>query len=261
MNESRDRLETQNRLNEWSKKVNLLWTQDAQRVVNLLDQGFDSVIVDGPWGSGKSMNLVPQIEQEVSRRGWYCAGLDARKISGVHRKKPAERKATFEYELNRFPAVDSPSTGLMLLDESGILETEDVLGEFLAESDKRGYKRSVVIPAGGTEDVRAEMIDTVQKSLGDQGKSSAVYKLGRRTLPEELVREYFDITETPPEVVDFVLSIFPMYPNVVYFIGGQKSVDSVRRWWRDNRTNFARYQRGLNREDVELVDRRLGQGD
>lgn len=69
MNESQDRLETQHRLSEWSKKVNLLWSHDAQEVVNLLDQGLDSVIVDGPWGSGKSMNLVPQIEQEISRRG------------------------------------------------------------------------------------------------------------------------------------------------------------------------------------------------
>lgn len=261
MSEKRNALEQQQRLNEWSRKVNSLWREDAQSVVGLLDQGYNTVVVDGPWGSGKSMNLVPQIEQEVSRRGWYSARLDARKISGVHKKKPAERGAIFEHELSMFPAVDPTSTGLMLLDESGVLETQEALGEFLRESERRGYKRSVVIPAGGTEEVRADMIATLQKVLAGEGKSNAVYQLERRILPDGLVREYFDITGTPPEVTEFVLSIFPMYPNVVYFIGGQDSVDSVKRWWRDNRSNFARYQRGLNSEDVELIDRRLGELD
>lgn len=257
MNEFPDWLETQHRLAEWGRKVNLLWSQDAQRVVNLFDQGFDSVIINGPRGSGKSMNLVPQMKQEVTRRGWHYAELDVNQILEVDKDKPAERKAVFEHELSRFPPVDSTSTGLMILDESGVLKTEEDISELFAESDRRGYKRSVMIPAGFSEEKRAKMITALQEVLTDQGKSSTVYKLERRTLPEELAREYFGIAKTPQEVIEFALPIFPMYPNVVYFIGIARSVESVKRWWKNYKDNFARFQRGLTREDVELIDQRL----
>lgn len=262
MAEQKEFFEQQRRLKEWSQKVSLLWAQDAQKVIGLLEQGSDSVIVDGPWGSGKSMNLVPQIKLEVSRLGWYCADLDARKLAGIHRKSQLERLTEFENELSKFPQVgSSTSAGLMLLDESGVLETEETLSDFLTMSDKRGYKRTVVIPAGGTEGIRDEMTSAIQNVLSEKGKTTAVYKLERKLLPESLSREYFSIKETPTDVIDFIMPVFPMYPNVVCSIGGKKSVKGVLMWWENNKKNPTGYLRGLTKEDVELTDKQLGSFD
>ncbi len=259
MSESRDRLETQQRLEEWTKKANLLWTQDAHNVMRILDQGFDTVIVDGPWGSGKSECLVPEIEQVASRQGWYHGKFDARKIAGVHRKGSEERKITFEHELSRFPQFDvNTDTALMILDESGVLETEDATGEFIDECYRQGYKKLVIIPAGGSENIRTDMILTLQKTLKRRGKSDAVYKLEKHPLPEDLAREYFDITKTPMEVVDFILSVFPMYVSVIYRLGGNQSIDSVRQWWESNRIVAGFPLRGLSRNEIEVINQKIG---
>ena len=264
MPELHDRLQTQLRLKEWSNKVNLLWQPDAQHITSLLDQGYDCVIINGPWGSGKSMNLIPQINQEVARRGWYYANWDARR----RETSPDKRQDNLKDILGHFPTLNSDQTGVLILDETGDFENEASFREFLEGFEKSGYRKSVLIPAGGEElrgddviDKRSEMINFIQKSFADQGKSTITYKLEKRTLPEELAREYFSILETPKDVIDFIIVNFPSYPYVIDMLKHLKSIDQVKEWWNTSHSYFRVYQRGLSKNEVDDIDRKMGKKD
>jgi hypothetical protein len=253
-NRGAQKRETQQRLEAWSKKVNTLWTQDAQKVTDLLEYGDDCVIIDGQWRSGKTYNMLPEIKRIGFNKGWVCTSIDARKIIISSGATLDQKRQEITDRLDRLPTVDSgQTTGLIILDESGSFESPEDSSMFVQECQARGYTKFVYIPAGD-DDVRPYLISSTQKSFLDKGLSAKTYVLDKKNIPEDLSREYFEITHTSQEVADFAVANLPLSPYILSSIRGFKTISDVKLWWTNIMDTMKPYASGFDFEELKRVD-------
>ena len=177
----------------------------------------------------------------------------------VEKNDSPERIAIFQSELNIFPIPSPNQPSIAIIDEASELETDSGLSELMTEIRRKGYQKLLIIATGSSDELVTNTTALIQRVLVTQEKSSSVYRLEKKTLTPQLAREYLNIIGAQQEVIDFIIKVFPLYPNILALIGYKDSIDSVKRWWRRNEQTFARYQRGIDKKDIELINSRLNE--
>ncbi len=125
------------------------------------------------------------------------------------------------------------------------------LARTLRLTEQRGYKKFVLIPAGTDDTVRQETIEGIQKVLAKQGKTSEIYKMGQKTIPVDLSREFFELSSVPKEVIDFVVGNFPTYLRVLELFRADKDINSILNSWDSNWNRL-----GIPYEQASAVEER-----
>lgn len=242
--------------NEWQTKASELWAPDAKEILNLLEQN-DVVFIDAQRGSGKSSFLSLQIKSLASKNSWGYGFVDLRASLAPQSDPDKYLISTVRHEVRKGASIKDGQQAIAVLDEVGHLDGYNFLRAIHA-AEIEGYNKFVVIPAGLTPEVRAKQVDRLTEALNSRGKTSTTYNMETKALSESLSRELFALRGTPTEAADFIISIFPLYPNLLDRIAGLKNESKVREWFRNNWLSLYRYQRGINAEEIEEVKRKLG---
>jgi hypothetical protein len=224
--------ERQRGLEDWTKRTEELWTPDAKKVVELLGSN-DAVFVSGPNGSGKSTFLTDKIREISTAQGWQSGFQDTSWFMSL---KDAPTDALLNSVTSQFkelPLVEEGRVGVVVLDEVGWLDKPH-LSIVLGAAADRGYKKMVLIPAGTSVDMRQKSIAEISEVLGKGGKSSCVYTMDQKSLPDALYKEYLELFGVPNEVIDFVVANLPHYLRLLDTFRGSKTIDAARESWDGN---------------------------
>lgn len=186
--------------------------------------------LNAPHGSGKTRFLSPKIKELAVNRDWQTAYEDLTHVKfGTDIHKGIFDIDKFRVGLGQLPKVKDNSTGVIILDEAGWIMTGGNLTEILKFSEGRGYKKSILIPAGKDNDVREKLISDSRDALNKAHKTSQVYQMDRKVIPEHLSREYLELLGVPEEVIEFAVSTYPLYLGVLDLVGVNKTVESARK--------------------------------
>ena len=85
-----------------------------------------------------------------------------------------------------------------------------------------------------------------------------VHAMSKKLLTADLVKEYLEINKFPPEAIQFVIDIFPLYPQVVYVIGNILSESginelAIKQWYQSQRDLLV-----LTEGELGVIDKKLG---
>lgn len=250
-----EQLELTRQYEDWGKRASELWTPDAQRVITLLGEN-DVVFVDAPNGSGKTHFLIPAITRLSTPLGWNTHSLDTSEVKlaseDIRTARNTDYQLTdaFQRELENLPPLRSTQKGLLILDEIGWMNDYDVL-RILRTGNMNGYQKFVLIPAA-RPDRKDKQINELQKKLATVGKTSAVLQMPKKVIPENQSREFLEIHGSPPEVIDLIVTNFPMYLRVLDLFRGDKTIEDVMRGWQANAT-----ARGITNDEYTVVQDKL----
>lgn len=237
-----ERNEHHNPLDAWKKEADKLWDRDAYRILLQLTRS-DAVFVDAQAGSGKTHFLTPELIRQAPERHWV-----ARRVT-LTEQLP-------NFGIDTLPVVPEDSLGVIIADESGRM-TRDDYRWFREFSEHKGYEKTVFMPAGITAAVRTELIKNGQQHLRELDRSSAVYKMQLKKIPDKLAQQYLTLRGVPKEAIEFALQTFPTSPGILEQLSYYHSPDAMRQWWEDNRDELWRYERGITHESFKAVEKRL----
>ncbi|RJQ26157.1 hypothetical protein C4577_03970 [Candidatus Parcubacteria bacterium] len=237
-----------------SEAIKALWKPDAEKMVDLIDQGNSLVIVTAPGGSGKSVNLVPNIVSVGTEKGYRCARYDCQRLAGY--KNEEVPKAIIEGINKQTSEADFQKVGIIILDELQMFNG-DTLVKVLDLLHKQGYKGVVgLIPVNITEQRgrRIQPLIEAEKVIGGQ---STIYEMHPKPLPKEIAVEYLELRGVPSGLTKYIVDNYPCYPRTLELLRGENSEEEVLHTWY-NLSLKGSEGYGFSEEEAAEVNTRLG---
>lgn len=234
-----------------SKEISALWRPDAEQIVQLFEESKDLVIISAPGGSGKSLNLIPQIVAVSQERNTPCFQCDCRIL-------PSRDDIQIVTDsLNRvLPLKTEPSR--VILDEAGVIDERIVPNvlEYLRRRNASGV--APIVRSQKTEARKTDARPWIAASEAD-GRKTAIYEFRPKLLPPKLAADFLEISlGTKSDVANFLLENFPRYPRILRTLGIKDNINEVIKIWRYISSDAEEY--GLTREEVHEINEKLESG-
>ncbi|OGM11790.1 hypothetical protein A2Z22_04440 [Candidatus Woesebacteria bacterium RBG_16_34_12] len=236
-----------------SEQIREMWRGDAEKILERFVHGDTMVVVTGPGGSGKTVNLIPQMIEVGAEQGYTCKGVDCQALSGLDWSQ-------LPISLKKRAGEVTGKQDVLLLDEADCLQDKDVLLAQLVEVVHNwGYIGIVaLIREESPGDKMDEITRWIDSEIAHNGKPSS-YRIEPKKLPPKLAEEFLLISGVERDQARYIVDNFPTYPRVLVQLQGLKTEQKIKDYWEDL---VIRQKRGLgfgfSESDVIDTYKKLG---